>query len=89
MLGPVNNSIESLERRGGGYQDGPISAYNCVVQYISFFVIQDVVQKALSSEIQAIRSRLVGWLFWASRSFETVFQSISGRLPETGERKEN
>ena len=25
---------------------------------------------------------LVGWLFWASRPFETVFQSISGRLPE-------
>ena len=25
---------------------------------------------------------LVGWLFWAERSFETVFQSISGRLPE-------
>ena len=27
---------------------------------------------------------LVGWLFWASRPFETVFQSISGRRPERG-----
>ena len=27
---------------------------------------------------------LVGWLFWASRPFETVFQSISGRIPERG-----
>ena len=28
-------------------------------------------------------ARLVGW-FWASRPFETVFQSISGRLPKRG-----
>ena len=27
---------------------------------------------------------LVGWLFWVSRPFETVFQSISGRLPKRG-----
>ena len=31
--------------------------------------------------------RLVGWLFWAKRPFETVFQSISGRLPERGRKK--
>ena len=30
---------------------------------------------------------LVGWLFWAYRPFETVFQSISGRLPEGGRQK--
>ena len=30
---------------------------------------------------------LVGWLFWALRPFETVFQSISGRLPERGRKK--
>ena len=30
---------------------------------------------------------LVGWLFWASRPFETVFQSISGRLPEGGRKQ--
>ena len=29
----------------------------------------------------------VGWLFWAKRLFETVFQSISGRLPERGRKK--
>ena len=29
----------------------------------------------------------VGWLFWAERPFETVFQSISGRLPERGRRE--
>ena len=32
--------------------------------------------------------QLVGWLFWAYRPFETVFQSISGRLPERGRKKE-
>ena len=25
---------------------------------------------------------LFGWLFWVKRPFETVLQSISGRLPE-------
>ena len=30
---------------------------------------------------------LVGWLFWALRPFETVFQSVSGRLPERGRKK--
>ena len=29
---------------------------------------------------------LVGWVYWP---FETVFQSISGRLPETGRKKRN
>ena len=29
----------------------------------------------------------VGWLFWALRPFETVFQSISSRLPERGRKK--
>ena len=27
---------------------------------------------------------LVGWLFWAERPFETILQSMSGRLPEGG-----
>ena len=27
---------------------------------------------------------LVGWLFLVQRPFETVFQSISGRLPKRG-----
>ena len=31
----------------------------------------------------------VGWLFWAERPFETVFQSISGRSPERGGIKRN
>ena len=26
----------------------------------------------------------VGWLFWGKQLFETVFQSISGHLPERG-----
>ena len=30
---------------------------------------------------------LVGWLFWVSRPFETVFQSISGRLPKRGRKR--
>ena len=30
---------------------------------------------------------LVGWLFWILRPFETVFQSISGRLPKKGRKK--
>ena len=28
-----------------------------------------------------------GWLFWVKRSFETVFQSISGRLPNRGRKR--
>ena len=31
--------------------------------------------------------RMVGWLFWVKRPFETVFQSISGRLPERGRKR--
>ena len=27
---------------------------------------------------------MVGWLFWVSRPFETIFQSISSRLPKRG-----
>ena len=30
---------------------------------------------------------LVDWLFWVLRPFETVFQSISGRLPERGRKR--
>ena len=30
---------------------------------------------------------LVGGLFWVSRPFDTVFHSISGRLPERGRKK--
>ena len=30
---------------------------------------------------------LVGWLFWIKRPFETVFQSISGRLTKRGRKK--
>ena len=30
---------------------------------------------------------LVGWLFWAKRLFETVFQSISSRLPKRGRKR--
>ena len=30
---------------------------------------------------------MVDWLFWAKRPFETVFQSISGRLREGGRKK--
>ena len=29
----------------------------------------------------------VGWLFWAERLFETVFQSVSGRSPVRGRKK--
>ena len=31
--------------------------------------------------------KLVGWLFWVSRPFETVFQSISGPLPKRGRKR--
>ena len=30
---------------------------------------------------------LVGWLFWVKRPFETVFQSMSGRLPKRGRQR--
>ena len=47
----------------------------------------------LFAELQIIRKgnrdnlELVGWLFWATRPFETVFLSISGRLPEIRRKK--
>ena len=37
--------------------------------------------------LQKIPNVLVGWLFWVKLPFETVFQSISGRLPERGRKK--
>ena len=39
--------------------------------------------------VQGQPLQLVGWLFWAKRPFETVFQSISDRLPERGRKKRN
>ena len=33
-------------------------------------------------------NKMVGWLFLAKRPFETVFQFISGRLPESEREKE-
>ena len=36
---------------------------------------------------RAVSQRLVGWLVWVERTFETVFQSISGRLPERGRKR--
>ena len=30
---------------------------------------------------------VTGWLIWAYWPFETVFQSISGRLPDRGSKK--
>ena len=30
---------------------------------------------------------VIGWLFWAKRPFETVFQSMSGRLQERVRKK--
>ena len=30
---------------------------------------------------------LVGWLFWVYRPFETIFQSISDRLPKRGRKR--
>ena len=32
-------------------------------------------------------ARLVGWLFWVKRPFETIFQSISSRLPKRGRKR--
>ena len=40
-----------------------------------------------SSVTVLLFSTVVGWLVWAKRPFETVFQSISGRLPERGRKK--
>ena len=34
-----------------------------------------------------INGWLVGWLFWVYRPFETVFQSISSRLPKRGRKR--
>ena len=34
-----------------------------------------------------LQNWLVGWWFWVKRSFEIVFQSISGRLLERGRKR--
>ena len=48
----------------------------------------NILTKFRADGIKTIPTReLVGWLFWALRPFETVFQSISGRLPERGTKK--
>ena len=38
----------------------------------------------LTTDLTALN---VGWLFWVQRSFETVLQSISGRLPKRGRQR--
>ena len=43
---------------------------------------------AASCPVAHSDTAVVGWLFWALRPIETVFQSISGRLPERGRKKE-
>ena len=43
--------------------------------------------KAIGPVILEKTEHMVGWLFWFKRPFETVFQSISGRLPERGRKK--
>ena len=51
--------------------------------------VVDKVDKELHSDflVPGYLAKLVGWLFWTYRPFETVFQSISGRLPERGRNK--
>ena len=44
-------------------------------------------RKQISINYHLFKTRFDGWLFWAKRPFETVFQSISGRLPERGREK--
>ena len=39
------------------------------------------VDHILSQRVTSLNG-LVGWLFWVKRTFETVFQSISGLLPK-------
>ena len=36
---------------------------------------------------RSCRDKMVGWLFRVKRPFETVFQSISGRLPKRGRKR--
>ena len=40
-----------------------------------------------SSEHLSILFKLIDWLVWVKRPFETVFQSISGRLPKRGRKR--
>ena len=44
-------------------------------------------KKEAGAVIRARVGWLVGWLFWVKRPFETVFQSVSGRLPERGRKR--
>ena len=38
----------------------------------------------MARDVRRTPGALVGWLFVVKRPFQTVFQSISGRLPERG-----
>ena len=40
-----------------------------------------------TAHLESLVGFLVGWLLWVQRPFETVFQSISGRLPERGKKR--
>ena len=44
-------------------------------------------QHFLTTSMVHLSKRLVGWLLWVLQPFETVFQSISGRLPERGRKR--
>ena len=45
--------------------------------------------KFIYPDIANFSTILAGWLFLVQRPFETVFQSISGRLPERRSLREN
>ena len=53
---------------------------------MSSFILNIFIELACSEQ-DIVVTWLVGWLFWVQRPFETIFQSISGRLPKTGRKR--
>ena len=57
----------------------PVNRVDIAFDFSVFFVCLVI--------LRLIQQQRVGWLFWIYRPFETIFQSISDRLPERGRKK--
>ena len=69
------------------YPFSPLSPYPCgAVRYRLKYCLKVPLNPKQPTN-QKLRVYLAGWLFWAQWPFQTVFQSISGRLPERGRKK--
>ena len=69
---------------GGGGGGGVIFSKLLLLPLLSVFFFYHVLAFTQADRPDLLIRWLVDWLIWAIWPFETVFQSISGRLPERG-----